>query len=558
MKVVRMLSWLLAALPIAAAGYWASFAARLPEPLVDRVALGEVTPRWDLANWADATLEPLHVLARGLHLLALQIPGATMQSVVWGNVLIALLILIGLCGLVRRAFASAAGRGPLVFGVFGVLVCCPAFGCNWLYGERVGILAVPLLLVYSLGRLQGLSRFNLRALFVCCIAAAAPLFHWHGIVVATALMPAMFGAATVAGSGRRMLWLGALFTIGCIAAVFSVSTVGSISVPGVDWWATVRSQPTEALLDLFVATSNAWVDLWPNTKSDDQVIGGLCWLLPFVLLFCGNRSAAARAVAAPFWSCVLFGLLVLVVNGVRYDFDPPVGSFRESTYGAFLLPVGLIGLMAARFGTMWLAIGGGAIVVLGSQDWHRGVEALRLSSMRVQHVEAGLMVPLSAGLTNSLPVKNEAEFSQLVERKWIPAIHRLSDDDLLPQFDAADFDRLGDMLGGCNEERGGVSRWGPPIAAEGRIRSSLRGVTAQCVAVLCKQTPLSNPIVIGYAWPKFDGVGRDVSWTVEFVKTLTQKAQVRAVGLDVTKNAFRAMGPSFVMKQGQGLVRSGE
>ena len=168
------------------------------------------------------------------------------------------------------------------------------------------------------------------------------------------------------------------------------------------------------------------------------------------------------------------------------------------------------------------------------------------------------MVPLSAGLTNSLPVKNEAEFSQLVERKWIPAIHRLSDDDLLPQFDAADFDRLGDMLGGCNEERGGVSRWGPPIAAEGRIRSSLRGVTAQCVAVLCKQTPLSNPIVIGYAWPKFDGVGRDVSWTVEFVKTLTQKAQVRAVGLDVTKNAFRAMGPSFVMKQGQGLVRSGE
>ena len=101
MKVLRMLSWLLAALPIAAAGYWASFAARLPEPVVDRVALGEVTPRWDLSNWADATLEPLHVFARGLHLLALQIPGATMQSVVWGNVLIALLILTGLCGLVR-------------------------------------------------------------------------------------------------------------------------------------------------------------------------------------------------------------------------------------------------------------------------------------------------------------------------------------------------------------------------------------------------------------------------------------------------------------------------
>ena len=558
MKVVRMLSWLLAALPIAAAGYWASFAARLPEPVVDRVALGEVTPRWDLANWADATQEPMHVLARGLHLLTLQVPGATMQSVVWVNVLIALLILTGLCDLVRRAFSSAAGRGPLAFGIFGVLVCSPAFGCNWLYGERVGLLAVPLLLVTSLGWLQGQSRFSLRAVFACCVAAVAPWFHWHGIVVATALMPAMFGAATVAASGRRVIWLGALFAIGCIAAVFSVSTIGSLSVPGVDWWATIRSQPAEALLDMFVATSNAWVDLWPDTKLDDQLVGGLCWLLPFVLLFCGNRSAAARAVAAPFWSCVLFGLLVLVVNGVRYNFDPPVGSFRESTFGAFLLPVGLIGLMAARFGTMWLAIGAGAIVVLGSQDWHRGVEALRLSSMRVQQVEAGLMVPLSSGLTNSLPVRSEAEFAQLVARKWIPAIHRLSDDDLLPQFDAADFDRLGDMLGGCNEERGGVSRWGPPIAAEGRIRSSLRGVTAQCVAVLCKQTPLSNPIVIGYAWPKFDGVGRDVSWTVKFVETLTQKAQVRAVGLDVTKNAFRAMGPSFVMKQNQGLVPSGE
>ena len=545
MKVVRMLSWLFAALPIVAAGYWASFAARMPEPLQDRIALGEITPRWDLANWADATLEPQHVLGRGLHLLALQIPGATMQSVAWVNALVALLILIGLCGLFRRAFSSSVGRGPLAFGALGLLVCSPAFACDWLYGERVGLLAVPLLLVTALSWLQGKSRFGFRAFCVCLVAAAAPWFHWHGLVVATALIPAMFSAASAVGV-RRMILVGALLTVGFISAVWSLNTVGSVSVPGVDWWATIRSQPTEALLEMFVATSNAWLDLWPDTKLDDQVFGGLCWLLPFVLLFCGNRSAAARAVAAPFWSCVLFGLLVLVVNGVRYDFDPPVGSFRESTFGAFLLPVGLIGLMAARFGTMWLAIGTGAIVVLGSQDWHRGVEALRLSSMRVQQVEAGLMVPLSAGLTNSLPVKSEEEFAQLVARKWIPAIHRLSEDDLLPQFDAAGFDRLGAMLGGH------------AVTAEGRIRSSLRGVTAQCVAVLCKQTPLSNPIVVGYAWPKFDGVGRNVSWKVTFVKPLTQQAQVRAVGLDVTKNAFRAMGPSFVMKPAKGLVPSGE
>ncbi|MGK0153338.1 MAG: hypothetical protein ACI9SE_000282 [Neolewinella sp.] len=542
-KLGRIVSWLLAALPMAAAGYWASFAARMPEAVADRVALGEVTPRWDFANWSDTASEPMHVMARAVHLGALQVPTATLQSVVWVNLLLVLLTLAALCDVMRRAFPTTKGWGPVAFAVFGLLVASPAFGSNWLHGERLGLLFVPMLLVTALGWLHANGRFAGRAIFVFLVAAIAPWFHIHGVVVATALIPAMFSAANSAGSQRRMVWLGVLLVLGDVAAVFSLRTAGGLSVAGADWFAAWTSAPLDTLLALFAATGQAWLDLLPTTSLDDQVVGGACWLLPILLLCCGNRSTEGRAAAAPWWSCVVFGLLVIVINGVRYEFSPPVGTLREVTFGAFLLPIGLVGLLAARFGTTMLSLSVGAFAVLAVQDWHTGLEDLRMARMRTQQVEAEMIVPAAAGAT-ALPVRNDAELQLLIERKWVLAAPRLPESDVLLQFAAPSTDAIGRITAGDAKTVHGV------------LRSSLRHATAQWIALVAKIGE-DAPRIVGYAQPKFDQLGRNIVWRMELSEALPEGAQVRAMGLLVAERSFVPLGASFILQAGKLAVVGG-
>lgn len=542
MKLGRMISWLLAALPMVAAGYWASFAARMPEAVADRMALGEVTPRWDFANWTETASEPMHVMARAVHLGALQVPSATLQSVVWVNLLLVLLTIAALCDVMRRAFPTTKGWGPVAFAVFGLLVASPAFGSNWLHGERLGLLFVPMLLVTALGWLHANGRFAGRAILAFVVAAIAPWFHIHGVVVATALIPAMFSAANSAGSQRRMVWLGVLLVLGDIAAVFSLRSAGGLSVAGVDWLAAWTSEPVATVLALFAATGRAWLDLLPSTSIDDQVVGGACWLLPILLLCCGNRSTEARAAAAPWWSCVVFGLLVVVINGVRYEFLPPVGTMREVTFGAFLLPIGLVGLLAARFGTTILSLSVGAFVVLAVQDWHAGLEGLRVAHMRTQQVEAAMIVPAVAGAAAS-PVRGDAEWQLLLERKWAPDVQRLSESDVLLQIPASSTDARGRITGGDTRTVHGV------------LRSSLRHATAQWIALVAKVGE-DAPRIIGYSKPQFDGQGRSVEWRMELSEALPEGAQVRALGLLVEERKFVQLGASYVLQAGK-LVAAG-
>ncbi|HZN37401.1 MAG TPA: hypothetical protein VFD82_01285, partial [Planctomycetota bacterium] len=178
MKTVRILGWFAALLPALAAAYWASFGARFPEPWLDRRELGEVTPRWDFAGWADLQ-EPAHVFARLLHLGALQVPGASMSSVVWVNALLAVVIVSALATLMQRTFAIEGTGRQVNLAVAGLLVAAPAFGANWLYGERAGALLPPLLLLTAVSWLQGERWFRLRACGAILLAALAPFCHSH-------------------------------------------------------------------------------------------------------------------------------------------------------------------------------------------------------------------------------------------------------------------------------------------------------------------------------------------------------------------------------------------
>ena len=545
MKILRMLSWLIAALPVAAAGYWASFSARLPEDVTERIALGEVTPRWEYAAWTDVAAEPMHAMARLLHLTALQVPNATIQSVVWVNILMLLLILVALGDVLRRSFPTTAAASPLAFLVFGLLAASPAFGRDWLHGERVGLLAVPMLFVTALSWLQAAKGFAWRATLVILVGGVAPWFHLHGVLVATALLPAMFAAAIRAGSQRRMAWLGTMLLVGDLAAFFSMRSAGGLSVAGVDYYATIAGDPGKACLELLAATGGAWLDLWPDTTLDERVLGGASWLLPLLLLKLGNRSPEARQAAAPWWGCIVFGLLVVVLNGVRYDLNPPAGALREAMYGAFLLPIGLIGLLAARFGKVILALGAGAIAVLAVQDWYRGIEQLRLAHMRNQQVAAAMLVPLdgSSPATAALPVRSTAELALLVDRKWVPSMTRCTDAAVVAQFAQPGVPNLGSVLGGGAQE------------VRGTLRSSLRGATVQWLAIVAK-VGAAEPRIVARVMPTFVGTGRNVNWRAQLIEPLADGAQVRAIALLVDSAKLVPMGGAWTMSAGK-LVAAG-
>ncbi|MCK5942672.1 MAG: hypothetical protein KAI24_11920, partial [Planctomycetes bacterium] len=519
----------------------ATFSSELPEPLADRVALGDVRPAWSFAEFDRGDGSPSHLLARALHLSALHVPGATIASVVWLNVLLALLLTTTLFGLARRAFPVATApfaAGPLLFAVLGLLVASPSFGANWLHGQRVGAIAAPLLLVVGLAWLQGERRVALRCCGALLVAAAAALCHGNGTVVFVAMIPAMAAAGRRGSRGGAMAWIGALLVVGNLASWFALRTAAHVGAPGVDLLATLGDAPMATLVGLCEQTGEAWLELLPSTKVDEQVLGAVSWLLPVLLLLpIGRRDADARAQAAPWWACLWFGLLVTLFAVWRYGFAPPVGSMREAAYGAFLLPIGAIGLLAVRFGAQLLPIAAGALVVLGVQDWHQGLEDLRLARMRVERTTARtLLQPATVE-----PVFGSAAVrATLIERGWIadrPSVDR--------EHAAAAF---------SGPARPGLGRFdgGGPNVVRGAVRSSLRGATPAWVGVVAR-SPDGTARIVGEVWPRFAAIGREVPWQVTLEPPLAEGTRVRAVAFLPGEGAFAPLGPRFVLR-GDALV----
>lgn len=541
-KIVRVMWWLIAALPIAAACYWASFAARMPEALANRIALGEVTPRWEMGDWANVVSEPMHVLARLVHLVALQIPGATIASVVWVNLVLALLLVVLLVDVLRRAFPMTGSVGPLAFVVFGLLVASPSFGTNWLHGQRVGIFAVPVLFVLALTWLQTAKTARIVMAFV--LAGLAPWFHVHGAVVATALIPAALCATTAAGSQRRMIWIGVLLLLGDAGAILTMQPNGGLAATGVDWLGSLTSDPSATVMALMTATGNLWLDLLPGTDADALALGSVSWLLPVALVRLGNRSPEARAAAAPWWSCLLFGLLVVVVNAIRYELDPPAGTLREAMFGAFLLPIGLIGVLAARFGPGVLTLAAGAVVVLAVQDWRHGIEDLRVAFLRAEQVEASTIIPESARVGAPLPTRTAEQFATLVKNGWVPDVTPVKDEDVFAQFEEYPIPGLGSLIGGKG------------TSITGSLRSSLRVPGVQWIAIVGRVA--DEPLrIVGHMWPRYVNRDRDVQWEIVPSAALPRGMHVRAVALLVRERKLVAIGQEFMMFDGALMPANG-
>ncbi|MFK7739335.1 MAG: hypothetical protein AB8H80_03355, partial [Planctomycetota bacterium] len=168
----RVALWLVALLPLCAAIVWATFAAPIPEPLAVRVALGDLAPVWSFADWYRFDGTPSHAFARLLHLAALAVPGATIASVVWVQVVLVWLLGATLFTVVRRSFPDVLSLGTqaghranaLLLAMLGLFVASPAYGANWLHGERVGVFLAPVCFVVAVSLLQRDGRLAWRAL----------------------------------------------------------------------------------------------------------------------------------------------------------------------------------------------------------------------------------------------------------------------------------------------------------------------------------------------------------------------------------------------------------
>jgi len=545
----RLLWWLLALVPLLAAIGWATFSSALPEAHAARQSLGEMSTVWSFEQWDQADGGPTHLVARALHLAALHVPGASVRSVAWLNVLFAVLIASTLFSIARRSFPVATSRfvaGPLLIATFGLLVSSPAYGCNWLHGERVGVFLAPFLLLLGASWLQGEGRLGLRMVGAMSVAALAPLCHANGIAVFLALVPALMAACRGGTRMASMAWLGVMLVLGNVAAWYALHTSDAFGSVGADLLQKVSDQPREMLGRLLAETGEAWLDVLPSTRLDEQALGLISWLLPALLMIpVGARGAAARAQAAPWWACLWFGLAVTLVAAFRYELAPPVGSMREATYGAFLLPLGAIGLLATRFGAHLLPFAAGALMVLGVQDWHLGLEDLRVARMRTVQAEAEAEVDVDVdGAAKVFGTPAIHQF--LIERNWVPK-H--------PPINIRDAATAATAPIDAHAEPGSFGAVSPR-RLQGTVRSSLRGSTPAWLGVIT-QAPDGDPMLVADHWPSFEGVGRNVPWQIELDEPVAEGSSVRVVAWLPEERAFTAIGARFVVRDGALVVDNG-
>ncbi|MEC8253539.1 MAG: hypothetical protein VYA51_14080 [Planctomycetota bacterium] len=532
----------MAALPILAAGYWCSLSSDVPEGFANRAALGEVTPRWGFDQWTSTTDEPMHLLSRLVHLAALHVPGATVGSVIWINLVCLLVLVDAIASVARR---SICGDGPFdahaAFLLVGLWFASPSWGATWLHGERVGALLAAAMFAVALRALHGHGRLALRGAGVVLLAALAPFAHVHGALLGFALAPALLARVRASDSKRAVAWLGSLLVVANVTAAISLRSSPGLSVGEADWFGALGDAPGATLVALLRGVGAAWFDLLPSSTTDELVLGGGTLLLPLLLSRSHNRSQTTRSQCAPWWSCWAFGLLIVVLGTVRYDGAPAVGSLREATYGSCFVPIGALGVLAVHFGRATMIAAFGALLVTTAQDWHRGIETLRLANMRAQGIAAEIALRDSVrGASLSKAVRSPAVWDRLQQRGWVPPLHEVTPDPAAA-FDGPSDARGGIHGGGRHASSDGVKR--EQFTIEGYVRSSLRAAV-QWVAVVA-QAKAEPPRVVGYARPQFEGAGRDVRWKVRLSEPLVDGSTVRAVGYLVDHRAFVAMGPLF-------------
>ena len=560
MIVLRIVLWVLAAVVAAAALLWSTLGARLPESMAARAARGEWLPQWDFTGVLMFEGEPAHLVSRTLHTALLQIPGVTVAWTPLLNAVLAGLLALALARLVRRAanatlgFASSDHGAAIVLLGVALLVTSPDFGANWLHGERVGRVLVPLAFVLALLGLVSGARSDRgeaaadpavsgwRAVAAILLAVLACLCDGQGIVVFLALVPALFAAA---GAQRRILWLAALLLCGNVAAVASCYSASGFAVAEHGLFSGLGAAFGDSLGELLTTTGGLWPDLFSDRTVDEFLFGLVSWLVPSLLLLPRSSSRSEGV----WWSLVAFGLLLVLAHHQRYGFlaagDTAFAPQErvELLYGGFVLPLGIVGLLAARLGNAAFPLLGGALLAVAAQDFDRGLAALRTARGDVERVEAITALPEAlAGprVERELPTRDLAELLLLEERRLVPVPTKNWILSIQGGVNAPASVVDGELLGGTAD------------VFRGETRAGLFGGQVGCV-VVGSRTGDAPFRAVGYALLDRTADSQVRQWSVTTRGAVPEGSEVRAVGIDVRNSLSSRLGATFRIEQGQAV-----
>lgn len=537
--------WCLAAVPALAAGLWVAYASHWPELPGDRLALRESLTCWNLDELLQPNDGARHFMTQALSAALAWIPGATVASIAFTTAVLALLLSFATGSLLRRSHALQGISGPAALAAAGLLVASPNLGLIWLYADRFGIVLPPLLLVLALVWLQSSSRAALRVLGVLTLVALAPFCHTHGLFVGLALLPTLLTMRDPAGTRRSAAWAATALVLLAGAGWYSMEplTARGWSAGG----GLFAVLPLAAFArDLCMQAGIQWLDLLPSTELDELALGATSWLLPLLLLWVGDRSPAARARASAWWSCLLFGLCLVLWNVLRYDAEPPVGRWREALFGGFLLPLGLVGVLAARFGDSVLRVAFGALLVLGAQDWYIGIEDVRIGSSIVQQqaIRAQLPEAWAALLPQQRGGWSPTERADLRARGLVPAVPAQLDEALVAAFEHA-------LVTERNDSE--------PIATGPTLRGEVRGSLRQPappMVLMVARTGSAAPQVLAAVAPDFRAHGRTVLYEIRMPEAAAM-ASSATEGMTVCLLGVHADGLRLVPLSRGFVVRDG-
>ena len=204
-----------------------------------------------------------------------------------------------------------------------------------------------------------------------------------------------------------------------------------------------------------------------------------------------------------------------------------------------LLPWGIWGLDESTFA--WSSFG--ALLVLGAQDWHIGLEDLRLARMRGVHDMASLFQQ------DLKPEDSKARAQQLEARSRGSVDWREAQPEKLFELEDAG--------------RGLVEIELQPRGLRGHVLSSLRNPTAAWLGLVAQVDGGAPELVAEYS-PRFARSGRKVWWELPVPNSLIFTAaeaaarRVRIVAFVPEQARVVALGPLYVVKDyTNGLMPAG-
>ena len=379
-----------------------------PEPAAWRAARGDDGLLLTWYQFVAADDQPRFLLFRLAYLGLLQLPGSDFGRfgiVMW---LLAAATLAALAGLLRR---TAGERGdPLRGGVALTLVAwwifSPAFGADWLVGARFGIFVPPLLLLLGVRVLGGGDVSARRVAGAGLLAWAAIFFDRTGVLVWIVLAP---WVARQSPRGRRTTRLVFWVLIGNVASLLSYLSpweAAEVRTPGLVLH--IFTEPWGVLVFLCEALGDSVPRIVPGFGGERLLAGlllgaGAVWLLGRVIVRRHEEGLLDRV--WPWVSMVLFGAgVALVQSDAYFAMATPPGVLRELGWGAFLLPVGLLGgaaVLTVRRPRTPLAVGALVVGLLLAADWHRGWEHMKIQRALLH--QAGAQMVFARALGDRLP-----------------------------------------------------------------------------------------------------------------------------------------------------------